>query len=80
MKYKLFCGDIFYPRGGQKDFDGFFDAIEDARKYVENKFKDDVCIWAHIVFEEKIILEGSKDVYENPAIWEWKRVNIDDIC
>ncbi len=78
MKYKLFCGDIFYPRGGQKDFEGYFDTIEEAKNYTINKFEDDDCVWAHIVLDEKIIGEGVKDVYETPRKWEWKNVDSDD--
>jgi len=30
MKYLLFCGNDYYPRGGARDFKGSFATLEDA--------------------------------------------------
>lgn len=45
MKYMVFAGSCYYPRGGWLDFQGFFDGYEAALELAKSLNKD----WWHIV-------------------------------
>lgn len=64
---KLFYGQIYYPLGGQKDFIGYYENIESAKEFVYKLSKNDTCVWAHMIENEKIILHGNKD-----CKWAWE--------
>lgn len=68
-KYILFMGDIYYPSGGWEDFSGYFETMEDAIKFIESK--DPGCLWAHIVYQDKIILEAIRMGYWQSQYWEF---------
>lgn len=72
VKFKLFCGHRYYPSGGYEDFTGYFDSIEDAKKYIKDEYTYDSCMWAHIVLVDKIVLCGRLDCIYDNAHWEWK--------
>lgn len=42
---KLFIGNDYYPLGGYKDFKGYFDNIDLAKKYVEEEYAHESCMW-----------------------------------
>lgn len=55
----LFAGSSYYPHGGWEDFRGFFETIEDAKKWLQDNFDNigiGCCLWAHIVVNFKIAL------------------------
>ncbi len=69
MKYKLFSGDFFYPSGGYGDFIGSFETVQECIDFVEKtplNFE-----WSHIVEEDRIILEATKQNWpkEMERIW-----------
>lgn len=70
-KYMLFYGSFYYPYGGWEDFKGYFQSMEEAKDYALKALEENCCVWIHVVFDDKIILSGKKDVYDD-AIWEWK--------
>lgn len=72
-KYKLFFGQTYYASGGYNDFEGIFDSIEGAKKFIENKYQEEYDAWAHIVLENRIVCTGKMDRCLNDmAIWTWK--------
>jgi len=75
-KYKLYAGSFFYPYGGHYDFQGNFENIEEAIKFIETKFKDEFDMWAHVVCDDKILLKGKcyYNIYElkDESRWSWK--------
>lgn len=89
MRYFLFAGDTYYPRGGMKDFIRASDDLEKLKDIVQYYDKDK-CDWFHIVeFCEsgfKVILGGSDEiddkfkigdkVYPYDENIDGKRVNI----
>lgn len=60
MKYLLFAGWNYYPRGGFKDLKGIFDTLEEAQKGRDEYYKSEGCkvgsddsyCWYHIVDSE----------------------------
>ncbi len=56
-KYLLFLGDDYYPSGGWDDFVGSFDSLHEAVERI--KSEDSHYKWAHIVFDEKIIITAN---------------------
>lgn len=68
MKYKLFYGNIYYASGGWCDFKGNFDSEKEAREYLEKTETDECLMWAHIVFEDKIIRYATVDSWT----WDWR--------
>ncbi len=71
--YSLFAGSNFYPLGGIKDFIGFFDSIEETKTYIEELYKRDSFMWAHIVLENTIMCEGRKDCDGKlNEFWHWE--------
>lgn len=71
MKYHLFYGERFYPSGGYKDYQGNFNSIEEAKKAAEDiSERENKDAWAHIVLEDKIILEGKFDPFFNEK-FQW---------
>ncbi len=70
QKVKIFAGDIYYPRGGYKDFKGRVDSIEEALIEINNLDKKMYC-WAQIVVKDKILLEGNCEG-ENGKRDEWQ--------
>lgn len=73
-KVKLFLGEDFYPMGGYDDFHSYFETVEEAKEYVEENYHLDDCKWAHMVVNDKIILEGHIDTSYSirKAEWEWR--------
>lgn len=74
IKPMLFSGELYYPRGGWKDFKGFFDDVESAKKWIVEHNPDATDKWAHILVDGEIVLEGGPD--ENSqfgieAVWVW---------
>ena len=69
-KTKLFAGFDYYPEGGYKDFVAYFASIEAAKEYVETTYKQEDCMWAHIVCDGKIVLNGDIDSWISDE-WEW---------
>jgi hypothetical protein len=49
--YLLFTGDIYYPSGGWRDFEGAFASLEQAREYA----REIDCDWWHIVLGDEIV-------------------------
>lgn len=56
----LFRGNIFYPRGGWKDFGGYFHDIDAAKKSLP---ENDGYLWAHVVdmFTGEIVWDSRED-------------------
>ena len=50
MKYILLIGETYYP-AGWRDFAGFFNTIQDAKKFAEPKVKEDYT-WYQIIDKE----------------------------
>lgn len=75
-KYLLFYGYNYYPKGGWKDFKGYFDSLDDCKFYLKMKEKDASYMWAHIVFNYKIVLIGeTKDcLIDNDYSWIWEEI------
>ena len=71
MSVKLFLGEIYYPCGGYEDFRGNFENAEIAIKYIEDKFPYSNQ-WAHIVLDDKIIIEGRSSWYPETK-WKWEK-------
>ena len=63
IKPMIFAGWFFYPDGGWEDFRGFFDTIDDAKKWIQENLGQGgyPLQWAHIVHNNKIILKVSFD-------------------
>ena len=84
IKYMVFAFPYYYPSGGWKDFQGFFNSLEDAKYFVQNIFdpEDLFCGsgYAHIVENgEKIVWKATYDFryvdgYDNG--YEWKEEKI----
>ena len=71
----LFAGSCFYPYGGWEDFRGYFNSIEDAKIFLLDNWKSfDISssLWAHIVEENKIVVEGKYDELLYSSSHEWK--------
>jgi hypothetical protein len=71
----LFAGSDYYPCGGWKDFRGYFDFVNDAKKFLLDNwetFDISCCPWAHIVEEDKIVLEGKFDDLLDSSSHQWK--------
>lgn len=67
MKYLLFVGGIYYPRGGWEDFRGSFKTKQAAKKAVCKFVKDrgyDAFYWWHIVDSEKQEKVEEFEIYE----------------
>ena len=47
-RYMVFCGSIYYPERGMKDFKNSFDDIKYARKYCKRYLEDNNHSWAQI--------------------------------
>lgn len=73
MKYKLFCGESYYPNGGYDDFNGNFETIEDAKNAALEICKDMSNCWAHIVCDDEIIETGCRDHYLECDKWQWMK-------
>lgn len=73
-KFKLFVGHLFYPYGGYEDYEDSFDSLELAKDHVEKTYADDSFRWAHVVFQDKIILKGKLDSdWETMnQVWTWE--------
>jgi hypothetical protein len=67
-KYLVFYGYHFYPRGGWEDFEDEFNTIEEAIEYIKNK--EPHYNWAHIVFENKIVMNAVAET-ENMKDFTW---------
>ncbi len=69
-KYLLFLGDDYYPSGGWEDFSGYFDSPQEAIEKINSI--EPYCKWAHIVFQEKIILRAKTidDYCSTNGKWE----------
>lgn len=82
MKYMLFAGTNYYPRGGALDFIGFYPTVEDAQKaFVERAGEiskgEAIDNWGHVVDYETmeimvggVVLHSSKSFYA-PGEPEW---------
>lgn len=75
----LFAGSCFYPSGGWEDFRGYFNSVEEAKKFlIDNWESFDICCspWMHIVEKNKIVLEGRFDdlVSSSSQQWEFESV------
>lgn len=66
----LFVGEIFYPQGGWRDFEGFFKTVKSAQEWVEKNYPDASDKWAHIVYGQKIVLYGLNSD-ESLGKWIW---------
>ena len=72
-KYKLFYGFCFYPSGGWDEFKGYFESEEQAREYLDKHERDPFYMWAHIVFEDKIIRQGAPEgAGTDTNHWVWR--------
>jgi hypothetical protein len=80
-KYFLFAGNIYYPARGWRDFEGEFETIESAMKFVEEKFITHSTMWANISDGKRIVMEGERDAeypYTQNFPWEWQKVEEDE--
>lgn len=71
----LFAGSSFYPSGGWEDFRGYFNTVEEARIFLIHNWETfDICCspWAHVVEDNKIVLEGTLDDLLSTSNKEWK--------
>ena len=71
----LFAGSCFYPSGGWKDFRGYFNSVEDAKEFLKDYWENfDICCspWAHMVENNKIVLEGRLDDLLSTSSHKWK--------
>ncbi len=56
MKFLLFAGEGYYPRGGADDYQGAFASVDEAKRFVTNGLADQMKAkdgwgtldWAHI--------------------------------
>lgn len=72
-KYKLFYGSNFYPSGGWDDFKGHFDSEKEARDHLDKNEPDPCSMWAHIVFEDRILRYASGgSSWEEKIGWHWR--------
>lgn len=64
IKPMLFAGSTFYPHGGWEDFRGYFDTIEDAKKWLQSNSCEIATwsSWAHIVVNSKIVMRCYFDI------------------
>jgi hypothetical protein len=72
-KFILLVGNVFYPCGWD-DFKGYFDSIEEAKKWVEANENEDNFRWAEIIAVDKIVLKGNtseSDYCSNPKEIKW---------
>jgi hypothetical protein len=80
LKPMLFAGTNYYPLGGWDDFKGYFDSIEDAMKFIDDRKEDfSYCSWCHIVIDNKIILKGSTtyNYFTQEGKMEWEKPETD---
>lgn len=70
-KIMLFYGQNCYPSGGWDDFKGYFPDIESAKKFLQDNEPDACFMWAHIVFEDKIVLYGNRK-WDHRNEWLWR--------
>jgi hypothetical protein len=56
MKYYLFGGDWYYPRGGVDDLVKISTSVEELKEVAKEKFKDEY-EWYHICDDEMNIIE-----------------------
>ena len=73
--YMLFSGSNFYPSGGWDDFKGYFSSIEDAKLWLQKNEPNAHHMWAHIVYNHKIILWASCQdnlVFAENGLWQWR--------
>ena len=71
----LFAGSCYYPYGGWEDFQGYFNTIDEAKIFLLNNWESfGICCspWAHIVEENKIVLQGIFDDSFTSLKNEWK--------
>lgn len=73
--YKLFMGWMYYPHGGYDDFKGNFGSNEEAIDWAEKNSTKDMDYWAHIVFEDEIVMRGVLDIsFIKSSKWKWEEV------
>lgn len=70
MKYKVFMGYYYYPKGGYDDFFGSFKNLQEAKEFIltdREKFYE----WAHIVVGNKIFCKFKNNrAWTNVINWE----------
>ncbi len=66
----LFSGSNFYPSGGWDDFKGYFSSIEDAKLWLQKNEPNAHYMWAHIVYNHKIIMWANEK--PNQDLLEWR--------
>ncbi len=72
--YLLFGGSGYYALGGWVDFKGYFSSSEEAKAWLDKEEPADVFMWAHLVYESKIIAwaSGSDSFKSVHPEWEWR--------
>jgi len=74
-EYKLFYGNNCYPLGGWDDFKGYFESELAAREHLEITETESCSMWAHIVFEDKIIRYATGRYSwekKEKSNWKWR--------